>query len=59
MANMTEKPPNHIIKRWEGEQAPRIKVPEDWLKANNVKKYDYIKITFEKVKIVPEKKVEE
>lgn len=56
---MTEKPPNHIIKRWEGEQAPRVKVPEDWLKANNVKKYDYIKITFEKVKIVPEKKVKE
>ena len=56
---MSEKPPNHIVKRWDGDKPPRINIPEDWLKANNVKKYDYIKVTFEKVKIVPDKEVKE
>ena len=34
-----------------------LTILEDWLKANNVKKYDYIKVTFEKVKIVLDKEL--
>ena len=44
-----EKVPNYVISQWTADRPPRVQPPEAWIKANNVKKYDTIKFSFEVV----------
>ena len=44
-----KKPANYIIHQIRGKTQPRIYVPKDWLKSEDVEQYDTIKISFEVV----------
>ena len=49
MKEKKEKVPDYVISQWTANRPPRVQPPEAWIKANNVKKYDTIKFTFEVV----------
>jgi hypothetical protein len=44
-----KKVANYVIYQIRGKTQPRIYVPKDWLKSEDVEQYDTIKISFEVV----------
>lgn len=50
MSNEKNKVPSYVVKQWTGKDPPRVTPPEEWLKQENVKKYDVIEYSFKVIK---------
>ena len=54
-----KKVPNYVVKQWLGDAPPRVQPTDEWIKANNVKKYDVIEYSWKVVRRHDEREKEE